>query len=225
MTEYGRVYRETRERLAELVRDLDETDLRRSVPASPAWSVQDVVAHVTGIACDALDGKIEGTGTDEWTDAQVSSRRGRSLEDVLAEWETRAPELESAIDAFPPAAGLALIQDLYCHEQDIRHAVGRPGGRDSDAADRSLEFNLERLRRRIAKHGLPSLRVRSGGREWARGDGEPQATLEADTFELSRSLAGRRTRDQVTALGWDGDPSPWMDHFSMYGHPSEPMRE
>ncbi|HVL81279.1 MAG TPA: maleylpyruvate isomerase family mycothiol-dependent enzyme [Actinomycetota bacterium] len=225
MSDYGRVYRQTRERVTDLVRNLSPEDLQTSVPASPDWSVKDVVAHVTGITCDALDGKLEGTGTDEWTEAQVGARRERSIEEVLEEWGTRAPQLEDAVDSFPPAVGLALIQDLYCHEQDIRGALHAPGARDSEAAQLSLEFNLERLRRRIDKHGLPTLRVRTASTEWTLGDGEPQATVEADDFELSRALAGRRTLDEIRAMRWDGDPAPWLDHLSMYGTPGEPLGE
>ena len=225
MGRYGEVYADTRKRLTELVRSLGPDDLARRVPASPEWTVQDVVAHVTGIVSDALDGNVAGTGSDEWTAKQVESRRGRPLGDVLGEWETKATQLEAAIDDFGPAAGGGLVQDVFVHEQDIRHAVGRPGGRDSDALWLALDFNMERLRRRIAKHGLPALRVRAGDREWVLGEGEPQATLTADPFELARATGGRRTPDQIRALGWDGDPSPWLAHISMYAHPAEPLGE
>src|SRR6266700_514355 len=51
-------YAETQARLAELVRDLPSERLATTVPASPAWDVKDVVAHLTGLAGDVLAGLI-----------------------------------------------------------------------------------------------------------------------------------------------------------------------
>jgi len=51
-------YFETQQHVADLVRDLPNAELATMVPASPAWSVKDVVAHVTGVAVDAAAGRI-----------------------------------------------------------------------------------------------------------------------------------------------------------------------
>jgi len=48
----GIVYQRLRRRLMATVRSLDSDVLSLTVPATPAWSVRDAVAHVIGIAHD-----------------------------------------------------------------------------------------------------------------------------------------------------------------------------
>lgn len=43
-------YTETRDRLVELVRPLDEPGVAAIVPATPAWTIKDVIAHLTHVA-------------------------------------------------------------------------------------------------------------------------------------------------------------------------------
>lgn len=44
--------------------------------------------------------------------------------------------------------------------------------------------------------------------------------LRASAFELTMALTGRRTEEQIRALDCDGDPSQYLDIFSMYMAPS-----
>jgi hypothetical protein len=55
------------------------------------------------------------------------------------------------------------------------------------------------------------------GKERRLGEGPEGATLTADRHELVRVLAGRRTREQILELAWDGDPAPFVDVLSEYG--------
>ena len=89
----------------------------------------DVVAHLAGTCADILAGNIAGVGTDEWTDAQVVARRGRSLPDVLAEWTDVASQVETFAEHFPGRTGVQWVMDLTAHEHDIRTAIGEPGAR------------------------------------------------------------------------------------------------
>jgi hypothetical protein len=43
------------------------------------------------------------------------------------------------------------------------------------------------------------------------------ATISADRYELVRVLAGRRTRERILDMDWDGDPTPFLDVLSEYG--------
>jgi Mycothiol maleylpyruvate isomerase N-terminal domain len=49
-------YADARRRLWELLAGMDEAALGAQVPACPAWTVQDLLAHLTGIAADAAGG-------------------------------------------------------------------------------------------------------------------------------------------------------------------------
>ena len=74
-------YREGRERLSAFVRDhLDEADT--PVPATPGWTVHDVIAHLTGVAEDMVNGSVPKNGpTPEWTGGHVQRGAGVSTAD------------------------------------------------------------------------------------------------------------------------------------------------
>jgi hypothetical protein len=58
--------------------------------------------------------------------------------------------------------------------------------------------------------GLPGVEIvlADGGTQRV---GEPAASVEANRHDLWRSLHGRRTREQVLAFAWTGDPTPYLD--------------
>src|SRR3954462_336182 len=101
-----------------------------SVPTCPRWSVHDVVAHLTGVVSDALDGRLDGVATDPWTAAQVDARRDHSVRDMLAEWNTRAPAFEELLDGMGEP-GRQAVGDAVTHEHDIRAALRVPAARES----------------------------------------------------------------------------------------------
>lgn len=59
-------YDEKRRELVALARRLDDDELRTIERATPAWSVQDVLAHVIGIAADLNAQRFDGD-PDAWT--------------------------------------------------------------------------------------------------------------------------------------------------------------
>ena len=58
------IYRGIRGRVSDLVRDLDEATLERIAPATPLWTVHDVLAHLVGDVTDIVDGNLDGVATD-----------------------------------------------------------------------------------------------------------------------------------------------------------------
>ena len=52
------LYCETKDRIVGLLDDPDAAQWNRPVPACPGWSVRDVVAHLTAVALDLLDGRL-----------------------------------------------------------------------------------------------------------------------------------------------------------------------
>ena len=210
-------YRDTRDRITSLLRDADESDSATPVPSTPGWNVKDVVAHCSGLVCDWLEGRSRDYGSDAWTAAQVEARRDRSLDDVLAEWNARAPELESRMDdplteGFPDYMPFLAVADLVIHEHDIRGALLRPGAQDSIAVELGMKTYVTGVRQRHATTELGPLLIReSDGREWPVGTGDPTATLSAPRFDLFRALAGRRSRAQVLGFDWTGDRDAYVD--------------
>jgi uncharacterized protein (TIGR03083 family) len=219
------IYSATRSRLLDLASALDDDDAATAVPALPGWTVKDTYAHLAGVCADALDGKLTGPPTDEWTAGQVEERRARTLAEICDEWGRRGPALDAAVraggDAIPPALAI----DAWTHEHDVRAAVGRPGARDSDATTFALTRLVGGLRRRFADEGLATLRVVGDSREWLVGRDEPVATLRGSDFELARALIGRRSRAQLLGFEWDGDPTPFVDHLHVFGPPTDDLPE
>ena len=129
MSDVGEIYRDTRSRVSDLVRTLDDADRHASVPACPGWTVRDLLSHLAGLPADVNAGRIEGAGTDPWTAAQLAARTGRSCDELLEEWEREAPAFEQILPMIQPPRPL---YDIVVHEQDMRGAVGVPGGRDHE---------------------------------------------------------------------------------------------
>jgi uncharacterized protein (TIGR03083 family) len=205
----ARLYRETRERLTALVAGLDEVELGAPVPACPGWSVADVIGHLAAITEDALAGRLTGPPSEAETAVQVDRFRGRPMAQTLARWTELAPQFEEIVAAFKvwPA-----VIDVASHEQDIRGAVGRPGARDTDVIREMSDWLLAGLR-------LPvRLRVTVEDTQIQVGpDGEPVLGLTTTWYESFRWRMGRRSRDQLAALDWSGDPAPVLDHLVIFG--------
>jgi uncharacterized protein (TIGR03083 family) len=225
MTGFGASYRQSRERFSELMMSATEEEQFRRVPACPEWRTKDVFAHVIGIAVDTMSGRIEGAGTNEWTQRQVDERHDHSVEQLVTEWAEAGINLEVSLDTLHPAISGGLIGDLVTHEQDARGGLGKPGGRNDEAFGIALDSYVRFFGRRIKENDLPGLIVRSGGSEWTLGKNEVVGDLEDEPFELLRSLTGRRTLDQVRKLGWNTDPEPFIGVFSMYGVPETELEE
>jgi len=204
----GQAYRATRDRIIGLVVDPD-VDAATVVPACPAWTVRDVVAHLAGVCEDITTGNMDGAGTDPWTAEHVSKRAEQPLPTVVDEWRILS---EQALELLGDSVPDQLVFDEVTHEHDLRAALDRPGSRDDRAVTVGLQFLGPVLHAMLAAEA-PPLRIRSDHQEWDPGDGT-RATLSASDFDLLRSGSGRRTRDQIAALDWGGtDPAPWLNAF------------
>jgi uncharacterized protein (TIGR03083 family) len=204
MNEVAAHYRSARLRVTELVLSLDDDDLGRAVPACPGWTVHDVVSHVTGIADDAVNGRMDGVATPPWTAAQVERGRGVPTADLVQRWTEQAAVFEAF--PLPPEA----VIDLTTHEQDIRGAIGRPGARDSE----ELQFAFALVAQWAVEQG-PGLRVEVAGAAF--GPDDATSTLRGEPYELFRAMLGRRSPVQLRALDWRGEPPPDVEAVMVFG--------
>ena len=212
----AQMYAATRVRLTDLLRTLTPEQLEAVVPGTPLWTVLDVARHLAGVADDMGAGRIEGAATDPWTAAQVEARKDASLDEVLAEWEAKGPVVEKLLDEVGPAAN-RLVIDVVTHEQDVRGAVGQPGGRDEPAADWSVQQLVAGVDFAIRRAGTGPLRIRGGSDEWiVGGEGEPVATVTAPAYELLRALIGRRSLAQIRGYEWEGDAESFVELLPIF---------
>ncbi|MGA2209155.1 MAG: maleylpyruvate isomerase family mycothiol-dependent enzyme [Acidimicrobiales bacterium] len=207
-------YGEVRDRLTQLLADLDDASgAATTVPGCPAWSVTDTVAHLTGACIDIVDGNLEGVGTTAWADDQVARFSNLGLARLLQRWGEVGPVVQSLAPAFPRPEASQFVFDATLHEQDIRGALGRPGGRDAECVGVGLGFLESALDSFVRSNGLATLALVSP--EWTAvaGEGAPSVRVEASRFELLRSFGGRRSTEQFLALPWTGDPVPYLAMF------------
>jgi uncharacterized protein (TIGR03083 family) len=203
-----------------LGRSLSESQGQVNVAATPDWTVADNFAHMAGVADDVLAGRLEGVATDPWTEAQVQARRGRSLSELLEEWESKAPAVEELLMPMADQIDPRLVIDLWTHEQDVRGAIGIAGG-DRDS---TLTWIVEQLvtgwQQRIEHSELPALQIEilePTGDLHAQSDyvtsGETVGSLRIDPFEAARLALGRRSRQQILNYEWSGvaDTAAYID--------------
>ena len=213
----------------------------------PGWSVHDVAAHLAHLEAvltghDSEPAPSRGNGrspSTDYTQAGVDARAGRSPQELIDELrqcvEVRAeqlrdlPDPSSKPDTTPGGVDWTwevLMRnraiDLWCHEQDIRRAVDRPGSLGTGGAQvtaRSFAAGMPFvLGKRVAPpvgtsvvwHITGDVPMEIGavigddGRAAANVVDDPSAALTMTNEAFTVLGAGRRTPDRVD-VEIDGD--------------------
>jgi len=192
----GALYRASRLRIVDLVSD-DVSS--HAVPATPLWTVHDVIAHLAGITEDVATGNMSGVTTDPWTAAQVERGRHRSMGDLLAMWDQHAPMIESFLSSPDGASAYQAVLDVHTHEADLLNALGRPVDLPGDALAWLASVLRSEFDAAVAASELPPVTVEASNMEWFRG------------------RLGRRTETEVLSLSWSRDPGPYLGHWFVFG--------
>lgn len=205
----SRIYRDTKERICTLLPSADHPSWAISVPACPGWTIRDVVAHMTAVAEDWADGTLSGAPTDEQTAEHVARFADRNTEQLLEAWTAATARLQrmAATDGLSPPLG-----DIACHEHDIRGAIDRAGARESAA----VWHTSDRLIPMLQPSRPVRITVEDG--EYLCGPAEgPEIGLITTRFEVLRWRTGRRSRAQLAAMNWTGDPAPIIEELFLFG--------
>lgn len=147
----------------------------------PGWTVKDQISHVVGLESGFVSGEFTETDVPDhpwirhdfgrFVEQAVEERRPRSGHEVVQELAhvlprrlraLRDPETTLDTAVVPALRGLDTIGkqlpvriiDIWCHEQDLREALGRPGNLDSPAAATFVTQVLNAFPRRAAKADL-----------------------------------------------------------------------
>ena len=126
------------------------------------------------------------------------------IDDMLSEWEKCSPQFEEMLIAAPDEIAGQAIFDAFTHEQDLRHALGVPGARDSDA----MEIGWAWIGGARTRASLPALLFVTEDGEMVVGSGAPRATVGASRFELLRACTGRRSASEIASYRWEPGPEP-----------------
>ena len=170
----------------------------RPTPATPEWTVHDVLAHLVGVADDVLNGRLDGAATDPWTANQVDRRRKMTVAELVVEWNDLAPAFDELVVNTPAEFSGQGLFDAATHEHDIRNALGVPGAprqrRRRDAWDWFIDRAHAGARPRSASSPSPATRLPARARRFA--------TVETSRFELVARRDGppHRLRDRALRL-------------------------
>lgn len=156
--------------LISVTEDLTPEQWRSATPC-PGWTVADVVAHISDLDGYFLGDERPSRQPDweslphvttpagQFTEIGVDFRRGRTGDELIAELRDvttrRAVQLADAdlsetVEWFFGQRTVEQLMrirsfDIWLHEQDIRDALDRPGGEDTDAAHMAAARMLEVL--------------------------------------------------------------------------------
>lgn len=214
------------------------------------WDVFDNIAHTAHLEHVLATGEEETVEfeagphvksiTGWYTEQGVIARRGRDIAGVLDELEAAVKARSADLDATMPTDGSAMPPrtpgsvpwnnetllgnrplDVWMHEQDIRRAIGRPGGYDSPAATHTVSRLAGGLPLVLGKRVAPpvgtSVRIEiadvgmsigavvgENGRATftASTEGDATITLSAEAFVI---LAGGRRRPESVEYTLSGD--------------------
>jgi hypothetical protein len=131
----------------------------------------------------------------------------------VAEWQAVAGPLRD----WMRANNVRPLGDVIIHEQDLRGALGVPGGQDSDGGRAIRERFVGRFAPRVAD--LPPIALVGETWTWvSRGSVDDAAVvLRASDFDLARALVTRRSANQLRSWTVRGDVTPYLDAFAMLG--------
>jgi uncharacterized protein (TIGR03083 family) len=244
MGDLADVYEDVRKELSDLVTGASDDERSTPAPATPGWSVRDIIAHLAGDAASLIVGDyprefFESFGDDaalvtlnKWTSGHIVDRADSSVQAIIDEWERSAATLTQMMRGQKPwpsdipfFADRVLITDIGVHQHDIYGALGIERDRDGPPVRIGLAGYIAILDMRLRSDGGPALRIEAGNKEWIVGGDEPAVTLRSDRFELFRALSGRRSPDQVKSFDWNGDPDPFITYFYPYGVRTEALIE
>lgn len=200
-------YRQVRVNVGRLLHDHPDA-AGDPVPACPNWTVRDLIAHLVEISAAVICG---------WEGRPESARlsgEGLDVEVLLAEWDGMAERADRLLSKADPQQGGIAVMDALTHELDLCYALQVPPPTDHPAYPGALDTLVRGLSRSLCAHGLPALSLAAEGEQWVAGEGEPGATARATRLDLCRSLAGRRTPEQIARLSWNADPSRWLPAFT-----------
>jgi uncharacterized protein (TIGR03083 family) len=209
-------------RVIELVAPLTAEQAAVRVPACPDWTVRDLFSHMVGLGADVIAGDEPDDHNAAWTEKQVATRRDHDVPALVTEWEG----LSGRLQEWMREHGTRPLGDVIIHEQDLRGALGVPGGKDSGGVRAIRDRFLPRFAAKV--DDLPPIALVADGWEWA-SHGTPDdaaVVVRASAFDIARALVTRRSERQLRSWTTRGDVGPYLEGFALLGTlPSSDLTE
>ncbi|HEX4686837.1 MAG TPA: maleylpyruvate isomerase family mycothiol-dependent enzyme [Nocardioides sp.] len=188
MTDWAETYRANIDAVTALAEGLTPEQLGTQVPATPEWTVREVLAHLAGSPADVLSGRMDGAPGPEWTARQVAERSDRSTGELVAEIRVVVDGVVATLDGNDRPA---LVWNVAVHHADLHEALGlgRP-------PERMWHPVVGAIRPSLGEHG--------------------EAFAGVADYELFRAVFSRRSRAQTAAWGTGLDQET-LDGISIFG--------
>lgn len=188
MTDWAVLYRANVDAVTALAEGLTPEQLESRVPATPEWTVREVLAHLAGSPSDALSGRMDGAPGPDWTARHVAERSERSAEDLVSEIRGVVDDVVATLEGNDRPA---LVWNVAVHHADLHEAL-------------SLGIPPEHMWRPVVDAVRPSLGENAG------------SFAEVPDYELFRAFFSRRSRAQTAAWGTGLDQDT-LDAISIFG--------
>jgi uncharacterized protein (TIGR03083 family) len=159
------------------------------VPATPDWTVHDVLAHLAGSPADLLAGRMDDAPSPAWTARHVDERAARSVDELAAELKGSVDPLVATLEGNDSPA---IVWNCAVHHADLHEALGL--GAPPEAMWRPV---------------LDAIAPRMLGENAAAVDDVP-------AYELFRAIFSRRSRTQMTGWGTSLDPAA-LESLCIFG--------
>ena len=187
-TDWAALYRTNVDAVTALAQGLTEEQLAAPVPATPEWSVREVLAHLAGSPADALSGRMDGAPGPGWTARHVGERAEASAEELVTEIRGAVDGVVASLEGTDRPA---LVWNVAVHHADLHEALGKSAP-------------PEPMWQPVVEAMKPSL-------------GENAAAFSQVTdYELFRAFFSRRSRSQLAA--WDtGLDQETLDGLGLFG--------
>jgi uncharacterized protein (TIGR03083 family) len=217
-----------REVLDAFVAGLGATDPDASIPACPAWTASDLLAHQVHQLSGMCDGSFPVQASldaltapsdrarqaalseqQAWIDRGVAARRAHTMEALVEEWST--------LVAQAPAAALeGVLPDAVVHLFDLFGLLGRTTHRDRPFLLHTLGFWGQMADLRLRATGYAGVRLHLAD-DHQIGAPDAEVVIAGTAFELLRAITGRRARPQGRALQLLAGGHAALDHLALYG--------
>lgn len=202
-SDWPRVYDACVDATVVLAESLTDEQLAGPVPATPMWTVRDLLGHAAGVAGDVVAGRMDGAPAPSWTARHVEERADQTVADLVEELRrTQAEIAASAAGAERPA----IVWDKAVHLADLHEALGLGAPPESTwrpVLDSAAAWRLAEL----------PVTIRCGQESF--GAGGPE--VEVSPYELFRTLFSRRSRAQIRAWAGPVPSDGQLDDVPVFG--------
>lgn len=217
-----RIYANAQNRLFDLAAELTGEQADTPVPALPEWTVAETYAHLAGICADVLSGSLTPPATDDVTARQVAERAHLELGEICQDWKDATPAFLELLSTQQRTRYRLPVVDIWHHENDLRGALGLAP--QTEDVEQLADFTIGGLAKQWSSE-LPSVRVAAtdSDRGWDLGEGG-DLHWSGPVLELARAVLGRRSRDQMVAMEWTGDPARVLEYLAVMPIPERDLQ-